>query len=117
MWRLKPGLQRRLAYNYQTRSPCIDRAKGSPMRKFVAALSLAGLAAATWMVASRPPVSEAGVKEEAQIAHMVYFTLQDNSPTAKASLVAGCKKYLTKHTGEVFFRAGTRGTEFKRAIN
>ena len=62
-------------------------------------------------------VSEAGVKDEGQIAHMVYFTLKDNSQAAKGALVEACKKYLTKHPGEVFFRAGTRGTEFKRSVN
>jgi hypothetical protein len=86
------------------------------MCKFVAAASLTCLAAAFWALTGGP-ASEAGVKEETQIAHMVYFTLQDNSPTAKAALVAACKKYLTKHTGEVFFRAGVRGTEFKRSVN
>jgi hypothetical protein len=72
---------------------------------------------AGYMTASVPPSVEAGVKEETQIAHMVYFTLKDNSPTAKAALVGACKKYLTKHTGEAFFRAGTRATEFKQAVN
>jgi hypothetical protein len=73
-----------------------------------------------WAAAARvrgPNSSEAGVKEDAQIAHMVYFTLKDNSPTAKGTLVIACKKYLTKHPGEVFFRAGTRGTEFKASVN
>jgi len=60
---------------------------------------------------------EAGNKDEAEIAHMVYFTLKDNSPDAKGKLVDACKKYLTKHTGEVFFRAGTRGTDFNRQVN
>jgi hypothetical protein len=59
----------------------------------------------------------AGIKDEAEIAHMVFFTLNDNSPLAKGKLVDACKKYLTKHTGEVFFRAGPRATEFKRSIN
>jgi len=39
------------------------------------------------------------------LSHDVYFTLKDNSADAKKKLVAACKKYLTKHEGEVFFAA------------
>ena len=84
------------------------------------ALLMAGVSACLlWMghTTGGSNVSEAGVKEETQIAHMVYFTLKDNSQTAKGALVAACRKHLTKHPGEMFFRAGTRGTEFKGAVN
>jgi hypothetical protein len=61
-------------------------------------------------------VSEDG-KDEPQIAHMVYFSLKDNSAAAQRKLVDACKKYLTKHPGETFFRAGTLATQLKRPVN
>jgi hypothetical protein len=51
------------------------------------------------------------------IAHMVYFSLKDNSAEAKKKLVDACKKYLSKHPGEVFFAAGTLATGFDRPVN
>src|SRR3954469_8910587 len=86
--------------------------RGMMMVSLTGCLVLAG-----YLMSSRSSISEAGVKDKAEVAHMVYFTLKDNSPAAKGKLVDACKKYLTKHTGEVFFRAGTRGTEFKRSVN
>ena len=54
---------------------------------------------------------------EGQIAHMVYFTLKDNSAEAKKKLVDACKKYLTDHEGTVYFSAGVRAEDFSREIN
>jgi hypothetical protein len=54
---------------------------------------------------------------ESQIAHMVYFTLKDNSAEAKKKMVEACKKYLTEHDGTVYFSAGIRGEDFNRQIN
>src|SRR6266487_3567346 len=51
------------------------------------------------------------------IAHNVYFTLKDNSPAAREKLVAACKKYLTKHPGEVFFAAGVVVKDLDRPVN
>jgi hypothetical protein len=51
------------------------------------------------------------------LAHNVYFALKDNSADAKNKLVAACKKYLSKHPGEVFFAAGTLATELDRPVN
>jgi hypothetical protein len=53
----------------------------------------------------------------AMLSHDVYFTLKDNSAKAKKILVAACKKYLSKHSGEVFFAVGTRVTDLKRPVN
>jgi hypothetical protein len=91
--------------------------KGTPMRKLLLVGVSASLLLTLYVASSGCTVSEAGVKDEAEIAHMVYFTLKDNSPTAKGKLVDACKKYLTKHTGEVFFRAGPRAVDFKRSVN
>jgi hypothetical protein len=51
------------------------------------------------------------------IVHDVYFTLKDSSAEARHKLVAACRKYLTKHPGEVFFAVGTMAEEFKREVN
>ncbi len=51
------------------------------------------------------------------LAHMVFFTLKDDSPAAVERLVAGCRHELAGHEGEVFFAAGSRAVEFARAVN
>lgn len=51
------------------------------------------------------------------IAHNVYFSLKDSTPAAREKLVAACKKYLTKHPGEVFFAAGVVAKELDRPVN
>jgi hypothetical protein len=51
------------------------------------------------------------------IAHNVYFSLKDNSPTETKKLVDACKKYLSGHPGEVFFAAGTLVKELDRPVN
>jgi hypothetical protein len=61
--------------------------------------------------------TEAGGKKGPMIGHMVYFSLKDNSPAAKEKLVAACKKYLSKHPGEVFFGAGTLVEDLNRPVN
>jgi hypothetical protein len=53
----------------------------------------------------------------AVLIHDVYFALKDNSPQAKAKLVAACKKYLTNHPGEEHFAAGIRAEELNRPVN
>jgi len=76
-----------------------------------AALLLAGY------LAHAGSTNEADSKGEPMLAHMVYFSLKDNSPEAQKKLVSACKKYLSKHPGEVFFAAGTLATELKRPVN
>jgi hypothetical protein len=51
------------------------------------------------------------------IAHNVYFSLKDQSPAAKAKLVAACKHYLTGHQGEIFFAAGVLEESLNRPVN
>jgi hypothetical protein len=64
------------------------------------------------------PRGEAADKDtEAMIVHDVYFSLKDNSPEAKQKLIGACKKYLTEHSGEVFFATGPLADEFKREVN
>lgn len=54
---------------------------------------------------------------EPQLAHMVYFTLKDNSDAAAAKLVAGCKEYLSDHEGTLYFSAGVRAKDMQRDVN
>lgn len=51
------------------------------------------------------------------IAHNVFFTLNDPSPAAAATLVTACRKYLSGHDGMVFFAAGTLADGYERPVN
>jgi len=51
------------------------------------------------------------------LAHIVYFTLKDNSPEKRQNLVDACQKYLKNHPGVNFFAAGIVGDEFERPVN
>lgn len=87
------------------------------MRKSVAIALVTALTAVGYFGLLRPATSEAGKKGETMLSHDVYFTLKDNSAKAKQTLVDACKKYLSKHPGEVFFAAGVRAEELKREVN
>lgn len=51
------------------------------------------------------------------IAHMVYFTLHDNSPSARDALVNACYQYLRDHPGVAFFAAGDIVADHQRDVN
>jgi len=51
------------------------------------------------------------------LAHNVYFSLKDNSSSAKEKLLAAWKKYLTGHQGTVFFACGMLAQEMRREVN
>ena len=51
------------------------------------------------------------------LAHIVYFTLHDNSPEKVQTLTQACHKYLKNHPGVTFFAAGVVGPEFQRPVN
>ncbi|MFO0968618.1 MAG: Dabb family protein [Gemmataceae bacterium] len=89
------------------------------MRKACLLLALAAAFLVGYLTSQREPVSEAGEKKThaAKIGHMVYFTLKDNSAAEKGKLVDACKKYLTKHHGEVYFAAGVLAEDLKREVN
>ena len=52
-----------------------------------------------------------------QLVHDVYFTLNDDSETAKSKLVDDCYKYLSNHPGIVFFAAGQIVESHQRDVN
>ncbi|MCK4999770.1 MAG: Dabb family protein [Anaerohalosphaera sp.] len=51
------------------------------------------------------------------LAHNVFFTLKDDSATAREELVEACHKYLKDHPGVVFFAAGSLAEELDREVN
>lgn len=51
------------------------------------------------------------------LAHNVFFTLHDASDPAQLKLVQACKKYLSNHSGTVFFACGGRALELQRPVN
>lgn len=55
--------------------------------------------------------------ETKQLAHMVYFSLKDNSPAGIERQLAACRKYLTDHPGVVYFGLGTRTPDLAREVN
>jgi hypothetical protein len=85
------------------------------MKRLVAALVLLALGAAVFV--SAPAAEEKKAGSGPMIVHDVYFSLKDNSADAKKKLVEACKKYLTKHPGEVFFAAGTLADDLNRPVN
>ena len=50
------------------------------------------------------------------LAHMVYFTLKDDSSAAREKLLADCREFLTEHSGTAFFAAGTL-SDLARPVN
>jgi hypothetical protein len=54
---------------------------------------------------------------EPRIAHMVYFTLKDPSPSGIERQLAACRKYLTGHPGTEVLAFGTRNPDLKREVN
>lgn len=86
------------------------------MHRWLAGFALVAILTAVILNVNVRP-TEAGGKKGQMLAHMVYFSLKDPTPANKQKLVAACKKYLSKHPGEVFFAAGTLCEELKRPVN
>jgi len=87
------------------------------MRSLLSCCVLAGVVASLWMPGSPGHPACAAEPEQRMLSHDVYFTLKDNSSKAKNELVLGCKKFLSKHPGTVWFAAGTRVEEHQREVN
>ena len=51
------------------------------------------------------------------LVHNVFFSLKDSSAESKKKFSASCKKYLTKHPGEVYFAVGPLVADLKRPVN
>jgi len=104
----------RRQYNVDSETPSIQKKETSMLKIALLGMALVFMFA---MVLSMSQASQAEKSEGPMLAHMVYFSLKDNSAEAKEKLVDACKKYLTKHEGEVYFSAGTLAKELKRDKN
>ena len=51
------------------------------------------------------------------LAHIVFFTLKDNSAEKRRALVDACRHYLDGHDGTEFFGVGTRTPDLQREVN
>lgn len=51
------------------------------------------------------------------LVHNVFFALHDNSSRARERLVGACRKYLTDHSGTLFFACGKLAQELNRDVN
>lgn len=51
------------------------------------------------------------------LAHVVFFTLKDQSPASVESFIAACNKYLTEHPGTVHYSVGAREPSYQRPVN
>lgn len=51
------------------------------------------------------------------VVHNVYFSLNESTPAARQKLVDACKKYLSNHTGVIYFSAGVLCPTLDRPVN
>jgi hypothetical protein len=61
--------------------------------------------------------SASGTSKSAPLAHIVFFTLADSNDANRSKLVEGCKKYLDKHDGILYFGVGVNAPEYAREVN
>jgi hypothetical protein len=53
----------------------------------------------------------------AQLAHIVFFELNESTPANRDRLVAACYQYLNNHDGVIYFSAGTLNPDLARPVN
>jgi hypothetical protein len=70
-----------------------------------------------WTLGNSGQATWAAEPDQRMLSHDVYFTLKDDSATAKRQLVAGCKRFLSEHPGTVWFAAGVLVEEHEREVN
>ena len=75
-------------------------------RTHLALFALAGIFNCTHLSAAEP-----------QLAHMVFFTLAEDTKENREKLVAACQKHLSDHEGTVYFSAGTLADDLNREVN
>ncbi len=51
------------------------------------------------------------------LAHMVFFTLHDNSEAKIDELVSACHQYLNHHPGVIYFSVGKPTPDLVRPVN
>ena len=62
-------------------------------------------------------VTHSAEQKGPQLAHMVFFTLKDQSKEAREAFVASCQKYLTGHEGTVSFSVGVIAEDSKEPVS
>jgi hypothetical protein len=87
------------------------------MRRQLAGIAILGALVSAFFAMNPVKQTEAAMAVEPQLAHDVYFSLNDSSAEAKNKMLAACKKYLSKHPGEVYFAVGPRAEELNRSVN
>ena len=55
-------------------------------------------------------------KSQKMLAHIVFFSLKDDSDSKRQELIDGCKKYLVDHAGLTYFAVGGL-SDLKRDVN
>ena len=65
------------------------------------------------LVAMATPLAAA----DKPLAHMVFFTLDENTAANRETLIKACYKHLTRHSGTLYFSAGARVADLKRDVN
>lgn len=58
-----------------------------------------------------------GLSMSSRIAHMVYFSLEDNSSAKVAELISQCHELLSDHPGLDYFAVGTLTPDLQRPVN
>lgn len=51
------------------------------------------------------------------LVHNVFFTLYENSPTARQKLIDDCRTFLSGHPGVAYFSAGVLSEPLARPVN
>jgi hypothetical protein len=54
---------------------------------------------------------------EPQLSHVVFFKLKESTQPNKEKLVVGCRYFLSKHEGTVYFSAGVLAEDLDRDVN
>lgn len=57
------------------------------------------------------------MSEAQQLAHMVYFDLNEDTPANRATLIASAKEHLSGHDGTVYFSVGELVPDLDRPVN
>ena len=83
------------------------------MRRALIGITLFALVAALSLDAA----ARFSTRKGPALAHMVFFTLKDQSPASVDAFVASCKKLLSGHEGCVYFSVGTRADDVDEPVS
>ena len=75
------------------------------------------LALSTLVAFAAIATSNSASADEPQVAHIVFFTLANDTPAERKALLVDIKKYLSNHEGTVYFSAGAIADDMNRSVN